>query len=1369
MTLSVPLTASSIFEELLTLMQLRPDYVPHVEINRKSAPRMAIRILLGRNAIPAYQSAPENLKWLVEDEEPNHDRLECLDQIENLGIFDLLGEYNPGNGNITLYDLLIRLCAEKLEIEYQHLYDIVLCHELSHAATHLGIDQAGGIWTCFGDTPSATVEYFAQLYTHLLYAKKQRHEITAAMQKLASDQPVIYKSYFADVSKDISDINNDLLDARQQIIPEGALQTYQARQTEKRGDGSMKEHLDAVSSWLKHSAESKGWKYFNYSHETDFAQLWEISTGTGERDKTSPLLIDWNGFPDEHPHFPKILEFITPLDWALAVAYKSVVANPPAPSLPQVIIVDRCSHCYPGSFFVEMRQAVAGALPHVKIFSALGDENEDALAFVQFPPMPVKQPRLGQMQALRQAWIGYTVQSGDHHDLSNILGPLVLSTGFKEGFKDSPLRKGLWEDKSAQALLQKIKWSGMGGGEGKPQDKWFDFAQHADKIVRDRRVKVILIDDQSNQGWLDIVSAAVGAGRTDTSQASESEIKFFAKSAVVDVWASTSYQAIKDRLEGVGISDKEGLSINGDQRFKFSLTGEGAEILLLDLRLFMNEEKEFGYFKWALGVAKNLGSSDFSMDEFAGEYTIDKLCNRLKADKLVNECSTVAELNNLLKQAGLYRNIKTSNSGEQPSVRLNKLEEVYNISKAEYNLKNLNRIALEEFYTQETPKSQDFKHAFHSMDCDELGKWIDKAENSKSTDWRKSAKYLELLTLLPRILATIDMSLPIVIFSSTGKREVTEWLKDYRNIITIFNKPGFFGYATESFVEDTKQKFVASMLAAIHILQARVAIQELLVNFPPKKEMEPQKDGQSQQEKYIEIFIDESGEPIGDNNFVVAGIALVHQNLGQARNLHTKMENTSVRLTDENNDRKLMWYGDACLPKRLSEVPDNLKMKFQPVKASLESLFRVHTDGFVSFSISANLDKLKCSGKLKGLAKHNLDSAYLELFEWLIDVVLYEFLPERLGYQSKLKFKIYGATRVRAKGNNGVFTPTEKKALIDNWGISTIFNDGYQSLNEMSFMPLVVNVLSGRPDPKAEYMSDGSSISGAVGFSLTYAPKQPPQYGEQRNFFRHAHYIADLVANSAYISLDYPDRDIFEGFFNDRFIDSFDDGFKAAVDASKYLESGLRVEGFLRAVGAGRYHNAHRKQTCPESIVSTILSKISGEVGKLTRDEFYEFSTALGEWWHDYENPSTVGRLPGKAYGEDSYPGLQAGKSISNPPRGTKQSTTSSKIQNKKPVGTVNQSSLPQISGPFILLSGLSDNLTDDQVTESVKTLLSQEISQSMGLTIDMAKSANKKRVCKVGSFPEQHLDIIYGKLRAGIGSESWKNCAKPSAPKTAI
>ena len=102
------------------------------------------------------------------------------------------------------------------------------------------------------------------------------------------------------------------------------------------------------------------------------------------------------------------------------------------------------------------------------------------------------------VESLIHAWIGSVTESGSHHDVSNLLGPLVLSIGFN----DSSLRKRLLENKQARiALLQKIKWLGMGGGAEKTQDKWFDFSKSATKITRDGRVKIILIDDQANHGW----------------------------------------------------------------------------------------------------------------------------------------------------------------------------------------------------------------------------------------------------------------------------------------------------------------------------------------------------------------------------------------------------------------------------------------------------------------------------------------------------------------------------------------------------------------------------------------------------------------------------------------------------------------------------------------------------------------------------------------------------------------------------------------------------------------------------------------------------------------------------------------------------
>lgn len=104
--------------------------------------------------------------------------------------------------------------------------------------------------------------------------------------------------------------------------------------------------------------------------------------------------------------------------------------------------------------------------------------------------------------------------------------------------------------------------------------------------------------------------------------------------------------------------------------------------------------------------AKN-GSPDFSVDEFKGRYTLTALCTALKRDNLPVAIDNVEELNELIKIPYLYEELIKTNTVRQPSEELKKHKEAYNKSKSEYDLKLLNRLLLEEFYPQETPKKNE--------------------------------------------------------------------------------------------------------------------------------------------------------------------------------------------------------------------------------------------------------------------------------------------------------------------------------------------------------------------------------------------------------------------------------------------------------------------------------------------------------------------------------------------------------------------------------------------------------------------------------------------------------------------------------------
>src|SRR5918911_429935 len=78
--------------------------------------------------------------------------------------------------------------------------------------------------------------------------------------------------------------------------------------------------------------------------------------------------------------------------------------------------------------------------------------------------------------------------------------------------------------------------------------------------------------------------------------------------------------------------------------------------------------------------------------------------------------------------------------------------------------------------------------------------------------------YFIALTLLPRLISLVDPMLPIILFSSTGQRRISEALKAYGNIITDFDKPRFFVEVCSGIVEETRHRFERAVNRALMLL-----------------------------------------------------------------------------------------------------------------------------------------------------------------------------------------------------------------------------------------------------------------------------------------------------------------------------------------------------------------------------------------------------------------------------------------------------------------------------------------------------------------------------------------------------------------------
>ena len=79
------------------------------------------------------------------------------------------------------------------------------------------------------------------------------------------------------------------------------------------------------------------------------------------------------------------------------------------------------------------------------------------------------------------------------------------------------------------------------------------------------------------------------------------------------------------------------------------------------------------------------------------------------------------------------------------------------------------------------------------------------------------------LTLLPLLLSCIDRTLPIVLFTSSHQRVVSEMLQDFPNVITSFVKPLISGYGELISPEDSMSDLEDAIKKAIELHEARIA------------------------------------------------------------------------------------------------------------------------------------------------------------------------------------------------------------------------------------------------------------------------------------------------------------------------------------------------------------------------------------------------------------------------------------------------------------------------------------------------------------------------------------------------------------------
>ncbi len=329
---------------------------------------------------------------------------------------------------------------------------------------------------------------------------------------------------------------------------------------------------------------------------------------------------------------------------------------------------------------------------------------------------------------------------------------------------------------------------------------------------------------------------------------------------------------------------------------------------------------------------------------------------------------------------------------------------------------------------------------------------------------RDDPAYIEALTLLPRILSLVDLALPIVVFSSTGKREITEKFRPYGNVITDFEKPRLNSQVIEDIGQQAKYKFVNAFKKSLDILVARRKCFELVSLKRPDVSID--KDC-----AYIEMYIDEDGtrgDTVGGCFAVFTGEKI--QDAKRKADL----------FDDELTENGIRYFGGTVCEDGTEIGPQakKIKSKKQACADELKSALDKSNVKPVHLGILRLENQLSAKNIERDnlLNPHSVDNIFRLTLNALIEIFLFETVPVFVRDGREIMVSLYIGTRVK-------FTKDNRKVKKDRFrfGVDAIdVTRGHLqfSLSKDDIYPLLTDLFS--------MHANNIKINRAIGIQLPY-------------------------------------------------------------------------------------------------------------------------------------------------------------------------------------------------------------------------------------------------------------------------------------------
>lgn len=518
---------------------------------------------------------------------------------------------------------------------------------------------------------------------------------------------------------------------------------------------------------------------------------------------------------------------------------------------------------------------------------------------------------------------------------------------------------------------------------------------------------------------------------------------------------------------------------------------------------------------------------------------------------------------------------------------------------------------------------------FSSTEIDQVRQWCD--SDKKNQDGEDS-EYIDALTFLPRILSLTDLSLPIVLFSSTGRRHISEKLKGYDNIITDFDKPKFTVDMPDDIAEQTKRKFQEALEKALRIIEGRKMLNRLTGGEKKKIFSEGE---QIPGHVHVELYIDEhhpkSGNNEKRNNIWVGGcyVMFVGSDKDEAIAAAYAFDDSLV----ENG--YYYFSRGSYLPKFLTNK--SVKAKHDNALAELKAAL---ISGKKPYKIEPV--RLRCNMTVSKQEDETGDHSYREALTLLVEILICELLPQLKSEVPKIgvSFSVYAGTRVAEHLDQGLarslsykyglFLRQDRndssKYLLESLSPSTLFpviddirrfREAHIEIEQAIGIRMIYDIGYGNKPSfspegrlfcrKCKIAFDTKLLTRAEVLQWGSEPSCPlcKEKSNVRPQYPGGLYIADQIMN----------QDFEKGPYS-KLIKTTNWGFDENINKNltSLVKAGRSVDVKNRVRAAWLAASTISEETSKTATLhSSILARIAPELQAMTGREFYELAKALGD------------------------------------------------------------------------------------------------------------------------------------------------------------